>query len=536
MGLISKAFSDIITFSRASNATRIGPDGTVQYAPHNLLTYSQAFTNAAWGTKSGTFTANAAAAPDGTVTATKWVATDTDPYCYQSISLSAATHTLSVWIKAEGVAVGKTGTLRFGGSSTTVTLTSSWQRVSYTYATSATTYNVGFELPDNGAAAGDTVYIWGAQLSVGSIAGDYTPTTSAAVYGPRFDYDPVTLAAKGLLIEEQRTNLMTYSEDLSNAAWLKSNATVTANAVVAPDGTTTADKLVDAATTSVHSITQAISVTSGTAYTVTFYAKAAERSFLIIQLFGGSTFAYFNLATGVVGTTSGSPTATSVTPAGNGWYRCSITSTAGATGSVNCIIYAAATDGNATYTGDGTSGIYLWGGQYEAGAFATSYIPTVASTVTRSADVASVNTLSPWYNAVEGTMFMEFLTPAAQNTAGNNMNVLALSDGTTNNRIRFTLGGAANFEVAVSGTAQASLGTTWVANTTLKWAGAYKANDFAFVKGGGTPDTDASGTIPTVSQMQIGDLVSTRNMTGYVRRIAYFPRRLTNAELQSLTA
>lgn len=557
MGLTSKAFSDIITFSRSSNATRIGPDGKVQYAPHNVLTYSEQFDNAAWTKNAASVSANSLAAPDGTITADKLVENTASDAHYLDIrpSVTAGKSTMSVYVKAAGrtrfqIREGSNGEVAsFDLNNLSGNITSignGWYRCWLTATPASTTFIYQIRLlNDSGTLVytGDGssgLYVWGAQVSLGSIPGDYTPTTSAAVYGPRFDYDPVTLAAKGLLIEEQRTNLMTYSEDLSNAAWLKSNVTVTANAVVAPDGTTTADKLVDSATNSVHSITQAISVTSGTAYTVTFYAKAAERSFLIIQLFGGSTFAYFNLSTGVVGTTSGSPTATSVTPAGNGWYRCSITATAGTTGSVNCIVYVAATDGNATYAGDGTSGIYLWGGQYEAGAFATSYIPTVASTVTRSADVASVNTLSPWYNATEGTLFAQYDEYISSSSITNQV-FASLNDGTSSNEmLLYRSGGGfdARFAILTSGALQADVATsvTIAQNTVYKTAGAYKLNDIAASTSGNTPGTDASATIPTVSALQIGGGRSTTAFSGHIRRLAYYPRRLTNAELQALTA
>ena len=101
MGLVQKAFSDIITFSRSSNATRIGPNGLVQYAPHNLLLQSQTLDNASWTKSSVTVTANAAAAPDGTVTADQVAATSTTVYLTQSVgSLAVGQYTISVYLKS----------------------------------------------------------------------------------------------------------------------------------------------------------------------------------------------------------------------------------------------------------------------------------------------------------------------------------------------------------------------------------------------------------------------------------------------------
>jgi hypothetical protein len=171
-------------------------------------------------------------------------------------------------------------------------------------------------------------------------------------------------------------------------------------------------------------------------------------------------------------------------------------------------------------------------------AFASSYIPTGASTVTRSADVASVDTLSPWFNATEGTLFAEVDTVAPTSSA--NKYVAELSDGTTNNRTILYIGDDAFTKgfIAVSGAAQASLinSTTISANIAVKQSLAYEVNNIGLVTNGGTVDTDTSASIPTVSILRIGAGVGAEPLNGHLRRIAYYPRRLTNAELQALTA
>lgn len=230
---------------------------------------------------------------------------------------------------------------------------------------------------------------------------------------PRIDFDPVTSECKGLLIEEQRVNLLTYSEQFENSAWQKGNCTIATNAAIAPNGTTTAEKIVEDSQAQQHYVLKTISVTSGVSYTISVFAKAAERSelFLSFSTYNG-TFeaanAYFNLTSGVIRSTVGgcSPV---IENAGNGWFRCSISKTA--TASASSIINCAALSNGSTffYTGDGTSGIYIWGAQFETGAYATSYIPTTSAQVTRAADTASLSgaNLSSWNNTT-GTILAKY--------------------------------------------------------------------------------------------------------------------------------
>ena len=166
-----------------------------------------------------------------------------------------------------------------------------------------------------------------------------------------------------------RYNLLTYSEQFNDGAWTKLNTTVTANAGVAPDGTTTADKLVENSATDFHTVRPTTSVgTVGATEILSVYAKAAERSWFALQL-GSSRTAYFNLSAGTIGTTSASTTAT-ITALANGWYRCSIAGERVATQG-NQIILASG-DNVPSYTGDGTSGILIWGEQLLTAADQTS--------------------------------------------------------------------------------------------------------------------------------------------------------------------
>ena len=533
MGLVQKAFSDIVTFSRSSNATRIGPTGLIQYAPHNLLLYSQELDNAAW-TKGAnvTVTANAAAAPDGTVTADLVVSSasadsSTNQVFQQVTVASSQTYTASFWVRAAGANQNITVRQTANGvlvTNTTVAVTSTWQRVSVTFTAST---NPGFAIrPDT--VSNLNIYVWGAQLAVGPLALDYTPTTSAAVYGPRFDYDPVTLAARGLLIEEQRTNLLTYNEMFADASWVKTSATVTANAIAAPDGTVTGD-LIESTGAGGRAV-QTVSAPSTSVYTYSVYLKKKDTTTVELlcrnNTAGINYAARFNLDTLATSNVSAGATA-SVVDVGNGWRRCTITTASITSGnSILCYVYG----------GVGTSGenVYAWGAQLEAGAFATSYIPTLASTVTRSADVASVNTLSPWYNSVEATLFAE----TSRFTTSGLGRSLQFDDGTSSERIYIHTGGNGGLVVVDGGVDQVSITNGSVtANQIAKVVGAYKLNDFAVSTNGAAVSTDTSGTIPTVTTARIGRNESgSVTFNGHIRRIAYFPRRLSDAELVALTA
>jgi hypothetical protein len=187
----------------------------------------------------------------------------------------------------------------------------------------------------NNTYAGDGtsgIHIWGAQLEQSSTVGEYVRTTSSISGAPRFDHDPATGESLGLLIEEQRTNLLLRSEELENTYWnLRTNTNApTANAVTSPTGELNADKITETAATGVHYIARnsvSISV-AGSSSTLSVYAKAAERSFIGLQITDGTNYIYctFDLSTGTAGTPvntgTGSGATASIVNAGNGWYRC----------------------------------------------------------------------------------------------------------------------------------------------------------------------------------------------------------------------
>jgi hypothetical protein len=534
--------------------------------PKNLLGFTQEFDNAAWTKTATTITVNAAVAPDGYTTADKLVETATNTQHFINStgnSVPANTPgTASFYAKAaerSTVVTTASGSSLFlasfdllngvvssvtGGTATISFVGNGWYRCTFTCTTTAFANQAYIHLNSYGSYAGDGtsgIFIWGAQLSNSASVDPYVynpqaAPTSTAYYGPRIDYDPVTLASRGLLIEEQRTNLLTYSEDFSNAAWTKQQSTISANSAVAPDGVTTADKVIPNSGFEGYVFRGTTIVSGAAAFSI--YVKAAEWNFVYVAFgasFSPTNGTYIRLSDGAV--TSGSGfTAQSV---GNGWYRISGSSTY-STAADNSVYVIPTNSGVAPRTtGDGTSGIYLWGAQMEAGAFATSYVPTVASQVTRNGDVASMlgDNFLRWYNATQG-VFLVSADSFASSSLLVRQSVVA-NDGTSSNLIRtYTYDGKWGGSVSAGGVAQADLltATVPVPNVSVKFALAYQANNFAGCINGGTVLTDTSGVVPTVTKLDLGQYPTAGNpLNGRIQQVTYYPSRLTNAALQQIT-
>jgi hypothetical protein len=347
----------------------------------------------------------------------------------------------------------------------------------------------------------------------------------------------VTGESLGLLIEEQRTNRLTYSEQFDDVVWSKTRTSITPNTVIAPDGTLTGDTYIGNGVSGSKTIVQT-DTTSATGKTLSVYAKRETNDFIQL-LFGADTgpWANFDLLNGTVGST-GTVLSATITPVGNGWFRCSVStaSTTATSATINLVSTSTAARNEANTL---TTGVYLWGAQLEAGAFPTSYIATVASQVTRSADAASMTgaNFSSWYNAAEGTLYADVSFYQRSTFAF----AASLNDGTANNEIVLrsaSNGGSVAFRVANAGVEQASTAVTTTTNQPYKAAGAYAVNSFQ-VAVNGTPGTeDTSGTIPVVNQLVIGARIlsgSTLPLNGTIRKLSYYPKRLANAELQALT-
>ena len=544
----TKALDPRITYTRGSTATYY--DGkTFAKAEENLLLYSQDYSTG-W-TVTNLTAVTSKTAPDSTTTATEFTASSANGVLTQGFTAIAGDYTFSVWLRR----VTGTGDIQIAadnGTWNTETITGTWARYDVTQTVAAGAKTAGIRV----VTSGDVIEVWGAQLEQRSALTDYTATTTqpitnyvpalqtAASGEPRFDHDPITGESKGFLIEEQRTNLLTYSEQFDNAAWTKTRSSITANTVVAPDGTLTGDKLVEDTTASnTHVASQNITVSTETNYTGSLYVKAAEKTRIriVINVTGG-VYADANLSAGTIGAATafsgGTATASSITPVGNGWYRITVTGFGTSTnGSLQIELLDAS--GSRTYTGDGYSGIYLWGAQVEQGSFPTSYIPTVASQVTRSPDAPSMTdtNFSSWYRQDEGTFFVEGGVP---DIADINRNFFTVSDGTSSNRMRLYL--TPNVALATSftvsgGQVQVNLSTTISDETSTKVAIGASLNNFGQVSDGSAAGTDTIFIMPqSISEIKIGRSLNSINyLNGHIKKLAYYPKRLSNDTLQALT-
>jgi hypothetical protein len=376
---------------------------------------------------------------------------------------------------------------------------------------------------------------------------------------PRIDYDPVTLAAKGLLVEEARTNLLTYSAEFDNAAWGKSSAAVavTANATTSPDGTVSADKIYEADTTNTsRNVIQAAStIASSATCTGSVYVKQAERTSCQVRITNGNgtssvVFANINLSNGTItgsgpaaGMVSGSA---SIVSARNGWYRVVLTGVFPADVTLAGVDLYCYNGTTTNYAGVVNSGFYVWGAQLEAGSFPTSYIPTTSASVTRSADSAVMTgtNFSDWYNANTSTFLAEYDIPNAV-TGSAVSRVFAASDvsgETVNGQFAFVSGPVGKICSSNSFSASANAGRldaaeTYTPGAVVKVACAYALNDRAMSVNAATPITSTSGALPVdVDRLQIGaGLGGANSLNGHVRSIRFWPQRLPNATLQGMT-
>jgi hypothetical protein len=364
---------------------------------------------------------------------------------------------------------------------------------------------------------------------------------------PRFDYDSITLAPKGLLIEEARTNLLTYSDQFDNAAWVKSGLNTTGtpayiDVAVSPDGTQNADFMIEDAANSQHTTRVSATMAATTTHTYSFFVKAAGRINISASRFNSAVVPSFVHTFTLTG--SGSSSGGTVTALSNGWYRCSGSFTTTGAGVGGFVILLSDGTGT-TYQGDGTSGVYIWGAQLEAGAFPTSYIPTTTTSLTRNADVVSMTgtNFSDWYNQAAGAFAVSFDRIAAVSTSfsGGQPRTLRVVNAAVTDF--FILGGNSSFGEQLIGrasgvdTVSIQTGVQIAANTVATECFSYAVNNFALSVNGASAQTDVSGANPaTMDTLHIGDgVTATRNINGHVRKISYWPQRITNAEVQAFS-
>jgi hypothetical protein len=500
----------------------------VQGTPWNIFRYSEDFSNGNWSKGSSTISTNTAIAPNGTLTADSFVSAGSGSCFFsQYFNIVSRTCTISIYIKyvdrqfiqllygslfssdyANFDILNGVVTAGVNTSASISNIGNGWFRISMTTTG-------GINLPesyiwaiDSGTSARASTssgvgsyYVWGAQAVESSSALQYFPTTDRQDV-PRIDYS--LGGCPTLLMEPQRTNLLTNSEDFSNAVWVKSGATVTANDIIAPNGTLTADKIVFG--TSGNFIYQPL----GTSATVglSIYIKGTA----------GQTISFDDTVNFIP----------LVTLTGE-WQRVTWVSSA-----VNTKGLAISTSQSAT-----ARTIYLWGAQVEAGAYPTSYIPTTTASVTRNQDLASKTGITSLIGQTEGTYFIDATFPMT--AAGFSM---LISTKYAQNAVEIyrsgVTAGSANIYVEVGGSNVYFTFTVNVITTTgrCKIALAYKSGDTVLYING---VQQASNTNTLTFNQSLDRLdINSRNGADYIEKnnissVALFKTRLSNSELELLT-
>ena len=369
-------------------------------------------------------------------------------------------------------------------------------------------------LSDGSAYTGDGssgIYIADAQLNDGSAATSYYDTTAYAYNAPRFDYDPVTLAAKGLLVEESRANLLLNSVLAGTGAAPTSFTQPIATGTSAP-------------ATSTRSGISAAYSQSATAQrpfieqTVTTVAASVYTASMNVEAVSGLTY---NDIIGVSGVVASAFRLNGATV---------LSSDAAAVGKLEAVFTAAGVSSSCRFgigvSGNATGTLRFSCPQFELGAFATSFIPSVASQVTRAADVASVNTLSPWFNQAAGTFYAEF------DVIGVNGSANMLGDGAAGTSIVY-LNPTFNL-VSYNGVSGPTTSNATAANTIAKASVAYATNSRRAVLNAGTA-SNQTGDLQAVTKLELGKAFGTVYLNGHLRRVTFYPRQFTAAEQQTLT-
>ena len=555
---------------RATTATRVNEQGLVEVVPYNLLGYSQEFENAYWAKTGVTITPDVIVAPNGTLTGDAFVLSLTTSLhkIRKDFSFVAGNnYTASIYAKkgSQDFIQIKMSFSAFGGAwriatfnlntgvvvshnsnsgilPTITNVGNGWYRCTFTcLSTASISDEYSYQISDFNFTGDGSIgfYIWGSQLVINTIPQTYFPTTTRLNI-PRIDY--TNGSCPSILVEPQRTNLMIYSEQFENSIWAKSNISITANTVLSPSGIVNADTLTTSNPPSESFIRYSnfsITANVGSSYTTTVFAKKGTGNFLIIRnLFvqNGATSgkAWFNLNTGVIGTVESSQTA-SMQNMGDGWYRCTLTGIVGSLSNFNFIDFGL-TDTNGSSSSSVSVNGYVWGAQLEQGSNATSYIPTIASTVTRNADVISKTGISSLIGQTEGTVFFDLNTIKFKP----DFNSIMFSDGTDG--FRFGITSDSNFTqlqcIYVSTQTFSSNVLALPINTKIKIAIKYSIGELKFFANGVlissfSPTNDFS--VNNLSQFRTGRPAGGREFFGEISSILLWKTKLTDAECIALT-
>jgi hypothetical protein len=562
--------SNLVTFTRASSGTFVGSDGVLRTAVTNLLLRSEEFDNASWTKVRSSITANAIVAPNGTLTADKLVEnTDNNTHVIeQAATLPDNVNVIyGFYVKKAERSIARiqflnkantacrayfnvdTGVVSDQSNATgsIVNVGDGWYQCSISFSSgsgaTATSGLIGPAVVAGTASyTGDGtsgIYLWGAQLEQSSTVGEYIPTTSTINSAPRFDHNPTTGESLGLLVEEQRTNLLLQSQDFATT-WGGANITIASNSTTAPDGTTTADTLTHV-TASSERVQTSQSFTAGSAVTASIFAKKNTSNFFRFEL-GNVVSCWFNLNTGTVASNQAGSgnvlfSAKSIQAFPNGWYRCILTCTTSTITTLSVKLFATNADGNSSAI---DSSVYLWGADLQAGSTPTSYIPTTTTAVTRSADLASIGStaFSGFYNQSEGTLFA---SGARYGTADGRF--AGFDSGSINDTYVITASAARN--AIVSSVSGGGFGGGVTTSNSFAYLASIKVaatlsslGDETLCLNGGAVASGAT-TTPSASltTMRIGTQAgaTTGFYNGTIQRLTYWRAQLPSSTLQAIT-
>ena len=373
-----------------------------------------------------------------------------------------------------------------------------------------------------------------------SIHRQYASSLKSVSYAgqPRFEYDPASDGqSMGILIEGQSTNLLNYSEQFDNGYWYKDRTTVTANSAIAPNGELAADLITANQTgaSNTHNLSKSgYAFTSGTTYTYSVFVKAA--GFSSVDIGGGNPATYPALATFTLtgaGTASSTHGSSSIQSCGNGWYRCVVTGTAAASAATNLNVTLRDSSGT-SFDGDDYSGVLIWGANLTQSSHAYSYLKAEGSATTKAAESLSMTDSSLFDNG-GGTLYAE----ASQNVLDTYNGVFAVSDGTGANTIEI-LGNSSSFRgqvVNANSTNASFIGGTITVGQFNKHALTFSSSEASYyVNGSEIGTTDSSVVIPTVSEIDIGNVAWSRPLNGHVRKVALYSEPISETAAAAITS
>jgi hypothetical protein len=357
---------------------------------------------------------------------------------------------------------------------------------------------------------------------------------------PRLSYDITNGVVEDkphLLLEPSATNLIKFSEDFTQAEWTKNNTSINSNNIIAPDGTLTADKLIENTSNAQHTIYDNVAWTTGQDYSFSVFAKKGERNILAIVFpytaFGAWKYASFNLDTGATITVDSGVTA-SIESLPNGWYRCIATATTNATTSADMAIkmQTVGSSQGESYQGDGSSGFYIWGAMLEQQSYATSYIPTAGTIISRASETC--NNSKPSVNSTEGVLYAEIQALASDSTD----KVITMSDGSTSNRVQVYFNSSNQIVGGLisGGSGQAAITYSTDIKLVSKIAFKYKQNDFALWVNGSEVGTDVVGNPATgLNVIDFDNGAGGANFYGKLKGLAVYNEALSESQLMQLT-